>query len=151
MARHCFHRFFPQAGADLAQSYNDEDGYPPVSSEILRLSSAFPFGIDDNAEKTLDFLFENLPPEPRAWSLCETYMEQATWAFSPIRREELIDEILSPIYKVIKEKNASGFYPPHSISAHKLAAMFFVFTLGALVDLTLEPCQSLSIASIRHI
>lgn len=127
------------AGADLAQSYNDEDGCPPVSSEISRLSSAFPFGIDDNAEKTMDFLFENLPPEPRAWSLCETYMEQATWAFRPIRREELIDEILSPIYKVVKEKNTSGFYPPNSVSAHKLAAMFLVFSLGALVDLTLEP------------
>jgi hypothetical protein len=99
----------------------------------------------------MDFLFENLPPEPRAWSLCETYMEQATWAFRPIRREELIDEILSPIYKVIKVKNTSGFYPPHSVSAHKLAAMFLVFALGALVDLTLEPCRCFLIASIRHI
>jgi len=78
-------------------------------------------------------------------------MEQATWAFKPIRREELIDEILSPIYKVIKEKNVAGVYPSHSISAHKLAAMFLVFALGALVDLTLEPCQCLLIASIRRL
>lgn len=113
----------------------------PVSLEVSRLSAAFPFGSEENLDKQLEFLFDQLPAEPRAWTLCETYMEQATWAFRPIKREELIDEILSPIYKVVKDKSATGSYMLNNVSAHKLAVMFHVFSLGALVDLTLEPCE----------
>lgn len=83
-------------------------------------------------------MFEHLPAEPRAWSLCETYMEQATWAFRPIRREELIDDMLSPVYKVVKDRTQLSSSP---VSAHKLAALYLVFSVGALVDLTLEPCR----------
>ncbi|KAF8974208.1 fungal-specific transcription factor domain-containing protein [Flammula alnicola] len=129
------------AGAALAQSAGDDDYYAPVSLEIARLSASFPFGADGNVDKPLDFLFDHLPPEPRAWSLCETYMEQSTWAFRPLNREELIDEILSPIYKVVKQKQTTGSYTLHAVSAHKLAVMFLIFSVGALVDLTLQPCS----------
>ncbi|KAF9482496.1 hypothetical protein BDN70DRAFT_875065 [Pholiota conissans] len=127
------------AGAALTHPGSEDDFYLPVSLEIARLSAAFPFGTDESIDKPLEYLFDQLPPEPRAWTLCETYMEQATWAFRPIKREELIDEILSPIYKVVKEKKSSGSYAFDTVSAHRLAVMFHVFALGALVDLTLEP------------
>lgn len=65
-------------------------------------------------------------------------MEQATWAFRPIRRDELIDDMLSPVYKVVKDRTLLS---SNSVSAHKLAALYFVFSAGALVDLTLEPCR----------
>lgn len=123
---------------------NDDDYYLPVSLEIARLSASFPFGTEESIDKPLEYLFDQLPPEPRAWTLCETYMEQATWAFRPIKREELIDEILTPIYKVVKEKKSTGTYAFHTVSAHRLAVMFLVFALGALVDLTLEPCKQIS-------
>lgn len=67
-------------------------------------------------------------------------MEQATWIFRPIKREELIDDILSPVYKAVKEKQTTGVLNPN-VTAHKLATMFLVFAVGALVDLTLEPCK----------
>ncbi|KAF8913807.1 hypothetical protein CPB84DRAFT_1811319 [Gymnopilus junonius] len=128
-----------EAGADLEPSVLEDDCLSaPISLEIARLSASFPFGSDESVDKPMDFLFEHLPPEPRAWSLCETYMEQATWMFRPIKREELIDDILSPIYKTIKEKQATGVFNP-TVTAHKLATMFLVFAMGALVDLTLEP------------
>ncbi|KJA29960.1 hypothetical protein HYPSUDRAFT_210788 [Hypholoma sublateritium FD-334 SS-4] len=129
------------AGAALTPAGIDDDYYMPVSLEVSRLSAAFPFGTEENLDKQLEFLFDQLPEEPRAWTLCETYMEQATWAFRPIKREELIDEILSPIYKAVKDKSATGSYTLNNVSAHKLAVMFHVFSLGALVDLTLEPCN----------
>uniref|UniRef100_A0A8H8CL84 Xylanolytic transcriptional activator regulatory domain-containing protein n=1 Tax=Psilocybe cubensis TaxID=181762 RepID=A0A8H8CL84_PSICU len=127
-----------EAGADLEQLETgvEDETYIPISREIARLSASFPFGAQDNIDKPLDFMLEHLPPEPRAWSLCETYMEQATWAFRPIRRDELIDDMLSPVYKVVKDRSLLSTSP---VSAHKLAALYFVFSAGALVDLTLEP------------
>ncbi|PPQ67833.1 hypothetical protein CVT26_007080, partial [Gymnopilus dilepis] len=127
------------AGADLEPSSLEDDCISaPISLEVARLSASFPFGSDESIDKPIEFLFEHLPPEPRAWSLCETYMEQATWIFRPIKREELIDDILSPVYKAVKEKQTTGVLNPN-VTAHKLATMFLVFAVGALVDLTLEP------------
>ncbi|KDR83850.1 hypothetical protein GALMADRAFT_1339423 [Galerina marginata CBS 339.88] len=129
-----------EAGADLAPSSYDDEWYAPVSLEIARLSAAFPFGADGSVDRPMEFLFEHLPPEPRAWSLCETYLEHSTWAFRPIKRDELIDDILSPIYKTVKEKQTIGTFTS-TVTAHKLATMFLIFAAGALVDLTLEPCK----------
>ncbi|KAF8980537.1 hypothetical protein BDQ17DRAFT_1549786 [Cyathus striatus] len=62
------------AGAEIEQS-PDED--LPVSQEIARFSACFPFGSDGNLETAYDLLFDHLPNQPWAWSLCETYMEHA--------------------------------------------------------------------------
>lgn len=130
-----------QAGAELEESTEEDyySNYSPVSTEIARLSAAFPFGADGSIEKGLDLLFEYLPSQPRAWSLCETYMEQAAWSFRPIKRDQIIDDILSPVYKIVKEKQFLGSTNDRAISPHRLAVLFLVFALGALVDLTLEP------------
>lgn len=117
------------------------DDIPQVSLEIARLGNSFPFGAENNAEKTMDLLFNYLPSHARASSLCETYMEHGTWVFRPIKRDEIIDDIFAPIYKSMKERQATGSMGPHCISPHKLAVLFLVFALGALVDLTLEPCE----------
>ncbi|KAG6855100.1 hypothetical protein C0991_006029 [Blastosporella zonata] len=135
------------AGAELDKIASGVENDPvlvEVSPEISQLSSAFPFGANDSSEKlekALDLLFGYLPSQPRAWSLCETYMEHASWVFRPIKRDEIIDEILSPIYKSLKERRGSDSPDPHTIFPHKLAVLFLVFALGALVDLTLEPCE----------
>jgi len=112
-----------------------------IPPEVLKLSAAFPFGNWYNFEQQLDVIFEYLPPEPRAWSLCETYIEQASWGFRPIKRDELIEDVLSPIYKAVKLKNASQCFDHLKLSPHKFAVLFAVFGSGALVDLTLEPCE----------
>jgi hypothetical protein len=107
------------------------------------MSNAFPFGTprrDAIAEEAFDTLYSFLPPQPRAWSLCETYMEHASWAFRPLRRDELIDDILTPIYKAARTRQDSNDKPV--ISPHKMAVLFTVFALGAFMDLTLPPLNA---------
>lgn len=93
----------------------------------------------------MDKLETFLPPRPRAWALCETYLEQFTWWFRPIKREELIDEILMPIYKSIADPNKVAYHRNHDRESgrcpHLLATLFMVLAVGALVDLTLPACS----------
>lgn len=69
-------------------------------------------------------------------------MEQAAWIFRPIGREEMVDDILTPVYRNLKEFRASGNHQVlDSVSPHKLAVLYILFSMGALVDLTLDPCK----------
>lgn len=131
---------FGQTGAEMDMSALEHDQTPRVSAEITGLSR-FPFAIEESTGVTLELILNHLPPQPRAWSLYETYMEHASWIFQPLRREEMIDEILSPVYKAMKDKQTNSPSAIESISPHKLAVLFLIFTLGALVDLTLDPCK----------
>ncbi|KAJ6538585.1 fungal-specific transcription factor domain-containing protein [Mycena sp. CBHHK59/15] len=130
------------AGAEMEMSSStDYEELPPLSVEIARLSNSFPFSAGGPPGRALDLLFEYLPEQPRAWSLCETYMEQCAWQFRPINREEMIDDFLTPIYKAVRERRnwTSDADYPHTLSPHRMAVLFMLFALGALVDLTLEP------------
>ncbi|KAI4526067.1 hypothetical protein K525DRAFT_233716 [Schizophyllum commune Loenen D] len=127
------------AGAELEPPIDEDDDYSPLAAEIARLSSSFPFN-DGFAvtERTLDLLYTYLPEQPRAWTLCETYLEHAAWSFRPLKRDEIIDDLLTPVYK-LKKQRATDPTVPHSVSAHKLAVLYCLFAIGALVDLTLPP------------
>ncbi|KAJ7507700.1 fungal-specific transcription factor domain-containing protein [Mycena galericulata] len=133
---------FYLSGAELEMASSaDDDDFPSLGVEIARLSNSFPFSAGGPPGRALDLLFDYLPEQPRAWSLCETYMEQCAWQFRPISREEIIDDFLTPIYKSLRDMrswNGEGDFP-HTISPHRMAVMFMLFGLGALVDLTLEP------------
>ncbi|KAJ7276302.1 hypothetical protein B0H12DRAFT_13960 [Mycena haematopus] len=130
------------AGAEMEMSSShDFPEFPPLSVEIARLSNSFPFCAGGPPGRPLDLLFDCLPEQPRAWSLCETYLEQCAWQFRPIAREEMVDDFMTPIYKSLRERrnwNSEADFP-HTISPHKMAVLFMFFALGALVDLTLEP------------
>jgi hypothetical protein len=102
----------------------------------MRLSNSFPFGFPAAIEEALDLMYEFLPPQPRAWSLCEIYYEHVTFVFNPIKREELINEILSPVYKFLKSRENGTPELIHPVSPHQLAVLFIVFALGTLTDLT---------------
>jgi hypothetical protein len=133
-------KYSGQAGSEMDMSALEHDKTPRVSAEITGLSR-FPFGFEEPTRARLELILGYLPPQPRAWSLYETYMEHSSWIFRPLKRDEMIDEILSPIYKYMKDKQTFGSSAIESISPHKLAVLFLVFTLGALLDLTLEPCK----------
>jgi hypothetical protein len=94
------------------------------------------------SQDALAILYSFLPPQPRAWSLCETYYEHAAWFFNPIKRDELINDILSPVYKSLKAQRDSGMDSTPQISPHQLAVLYIVFALGTLTDLTLPPLHS---------
>ncbi|KAH7887837.1 fungal-specific transcription factor domain-containing protein [Phlebopus sp. FC_14] len=132
--------------AELGSSSTQIDELPQVSSEVARLASVLPFGKGGftDTEKTrevLDSLYNLLPPYPRATTLCETYMENAAWIFRPISREELIDEILAPVYVLAQNRNKNS-EPRAEVSPHTLAVLYMVFSHGALTDLTLPPYNS---------
>ncbi|RXW14395.1 hypothetical protein EST38_g11457 [Candolleomyces aberdarensis] len=127
------------AGANLEEDSDVDDEVPPdISSEIARIFASIPFEEKGNQEMAINLLFDRLPPQTRASALCETYLEQAAWAFRPIKRDELMEEVFGPVYKALRERQSSG-NPIAWFSPHKLSVVFLIFALGALVDLTLEP------------
>lgn len=58
---------------------------------------------------------------------------------SVISRDELVDEILTPLYNLHSGngERLQGEPSNEGISAHKIALLFLVLALGALVDLTI--------------
>jgi hypothetical protein len=122
----------------------EEQSQLKVTPSMMRIATTFPFssGYAPNSElyrQSMNILFSCLPPRPRAWALCETYLEQASWIFRPLKRDELIDDVLTPIYNAKKEREDPNSEGPHDISSHKMAVLFMIFAQGALVDLTLPP------------
>lgn len=119
---------------------------PELDFDLEKWSYTFPFNIcSDDFEAFMDKLETHLPPQMRAWSLCESYLEQFSWWFRPIKRDELIDEILTPIYRRTTTDGQSTYHRKADADAgrcpHLLATLFLVLAVGALVDLTLPPCS----------
>lgn len=122
---------------------------PELPAELANLHLAFPLSyVDERLETYLDQLEALLPPRPRAWALCETYLAHFTWWSRPIKRDELIDDILTPIYNSLKPTATGervGYRAGGSDASrcpHLLAVLYLVFAVGALVDLTLSPCSA---------
>ncbi|TDL25159.1 hypothetical protein BD410DRAFT_743893 [Rickenella mellea] len=108
---------------------------------------------------------ESLPPYERAWTLCETYLEQASWVVRFVQRQQLIDELLIPIYnnKPNTAPDTTGSQIGVDLtSTHDLALLLMVFATGSLFDLTLPPdndqayefyeraCRLVSMDSVAH-
>ncbi|TFK28831.1 hypothetical protein FA15DRAFT_664908 [Coprinopsis marcescibilis] len=124
------------AGADLdTQETGEEDLPAEISVRIAEILAT-----EGNTDKAMDLLFDHLPDQPRASSLIEAYLEHAAWSSNPVRRDEIVEDIFSPTYKALKARHAPDM-PVANFSPHKLAVLYMVLALGALVDLTLEPCS----------
>ncbi|KAK0461217.1 fungal-specific transcription factor domain-containing protein [Desarmillaria tabescens] len=108
---------------------------------IHRLSPNFP--LDNSSgwdiEQSLEILYGFLPSKHRAWSLCETFHEHGIAGNLIMERSEIIAELLTPIYRYLGDGKQHRQGKPPPLSCHKLAVLFLVFGLGALVDLTLPP------------
>lgn len=135
-----------QAGAQMEPANVGGEELPTVPVEVSRLSDAFPFGVEESSEAILEILINHLPPQTRAWSLCETYLEHVAWTFRPLKRDEIVDEILLPIYRSIKGRESEPAADALlAVSPHKLGVLFMIFAVGALLDLTLEACKTLAL------
>ncbi|TBU24176.1 fungal-specific transcription factor domain-containing protein [Dichomitus squalens] len=145
--------FGRSAGSEtmLAQAVSaDEEGspVPSIEPELANLAIAFPVSIIEEGTDALMLKLEaHLPPQPRAWALCETYLEHLTWWCRPIKRDELINDILIPIYNCKKDPSKNVYHRDGTTDEegrcpHLLSVLFFVFALGSLVDLTLPPCSA---------
>lgn len=93
-----------------------------------------------------------LPSHERAWALCESYLGHGALFFRPIQREELMNTFLPGVYNTASARVTSRVAadaspredsedpaPADSSSPHALATCFFLFALGALLDLNLGP------------
>ncbi|KAF7979209.1 hypothetical protein HWV62_43150 [Athelia sp. TMB] len=140
--------FGPSAGSETLFSTNEKpepSTFQPEASipELLNdLAGNFFMGggyaTDSRVYKNaMALLFDALPPSPRAWSLCEIFLEFFSWNCQLVRREDLIEDFLTPIYNAKKESGSSIHDEASQISPHKLAFLFLVFAQGALMDLTL--------------
>lgn len=141
-----------QAGAELSGTNTGPssapiDNLPQISAEISHLASFIPFNLadvtdEDKRVQLLDTLLNLLPDYPRATTLCETYLENSAFIFRPITREELIDEVLAPVYTFDQDRKAGISEDKNDLSPHTLSVLFMVFAHGALTDLTLPPFNS---------
>lgn len=118
-----------------------------MSADLENIGLSFPLAIvDDGHDAILDRLEAQLPPRPRAWSLCEAYIAHFTWWFRPIKRDELVDDIMTPIYTTVNTGRPRQWHHPSELDSgrcpHLLAVLYFVLAIGALVDLTLPACSA---------
>ncbi|KAJ8076435.1 hypothetical protein PM082_000858 [Marasmius tenuissimus] len=91
---------------------------------------------------SLSVIIDYLPENARARSLCEVFLTQTSWSPRLVMRDELIDDILTPVYAYIESKlthRAPIEDEALPVSPHRLAVLFLVLALGTLVDPTLKP------------
>ena len=77
----------------------------------------------------------HLPSYERASALCEAYLENLSWFFRPIEREQIMEELIPSVYK----KRCQYADATADVDYHELSALLMVFSVGAVADLTLEP------------
>ncbi|KAK1236174.1 hypothetical protein PQX77_000583 [Marasmius sp. AFHP31] len=124
-----------------------QPAHPHVSSDIKRLSRFFPFMDGPQSDSDLlKVMIGYLPDNTRARSLCEVYLTQALWSPRLIMRDELIDDILTPIYAYIESSIHEADLSlveskpiPIPLSPHRLAVLFLVLAIGLLLDSSIPP------------
>ena len=141
-------------------SDDDQDTVPmplDMFTEVQKLAELFPFTskIRPDPHK-LEFLETFLPSMDAALQLCTSYVNHATFFFRPIKRDELFEILLPEVYNAAARRRAvrldagsspgSDFDDGHSntqrSAPHALASLYFIFALGALLDLERAPFNS---------
>lgn len=130
--------FGRSAGAEsLLHSHDpaDELTLPPELGDFPALVATFDAWNSD-ARQVLQALEASLPPITRAWSLCEAYYEYSAF-FRPVKRDEFVDHFMTPLYAALRENAEPGSIAERM--PHKLAVVYLLFAMGALMDLTQPP------------
>ncbi|KAI6106042.1 fungal-specific transcription factor domain-containing protein [Pisolithus croceorrhizus] len=76
----------------------------------------------------------HLPSEERALYLTETYVEQASWLFQSVSKDQILLELLPAHYV-----NGASHVTQTGNNPHRLGLLFLVFAIGALLDPNQEP------------
>ncbi|EPQ54336.1 hypothetical protein GLOTRDRAFT_139640 [Gloeophyllum trabeum ATCC 11539] len=132
-------------GADMEGAPPRRDDSASTQDELSRILGKLPQDFLGNAsDEILELVWNELPPQARAWSLCETYFEHASWFFNCVTRDEIVNEMIAPVYKMVKDRTRPDFNPRDmsSVGPHTIAVLYFTFAVGALMDLTLPAYNS---------
>ncbi|TCD68013.1 hypothetical protein EIP91_011624 [Steccherinum ochraceum] len=122
-----------------------ESERPKVEDDFDNLAFTFPLQLpiaQDGVNNLLRRLECELPPQTRAWELCETYLSHFAWWFRPIKRDELLNDVASPIYRYAGDMTSNEGYRGDVRCPHLLAVLYLALAVGALVDLALPPCSA---------
>ncbi len=84
-------------------------------------------------KQNLNTIRDYLPPWDRALVMAESYLDNATWLFRNINRQQLINEMLPAIYG----KLGTASTPDDYSGPHDLALLFSVFALGSVLEANL--------------
>jgi hypothetical protein len=128
---------------------NHDDGLIALPQEVDDLSNTLPMlTLRRPNVRSLEILDAFLPDRAKALNLSNNYLNHAIFFFRPIKHEELLDSLLPHVYNTAEARlhaTASGqsATEPAAIDdsalPHALASLFFVFSLGALLDINLPP------------
>ena len=125
--------------------------------EVQKVADLFPFTSKTRPNlNKLELLEAYLPSMDEALDLCNCYIDHGTYFFRPIQRDELFDILLPGVYNAAAGRRAvrldDGSSPPSDIeeghsnmkrsAPHALASLYFIFSLGALLDLERPPFNS---------
>lgn len=139
---------------DSSSDDEDEENCIALTPELEKIANLFPFTIKNRPNThTLELLESLLPSHERAWSLSDCYLNHAAYFFRPIKRAELLNVYIPSVYSTASSRtnarvaadspdtddHSSGSESVDNTSPHALATLFFVFALGALLDLNLPP------------
>ncbi|KAH8114455.1 fungal-specific transcription factor domain-containing protein [Phellopilus nigrolimitatus] len=141
-------------GSPRSARENDRDMMSPLPAQVEHLSQSFPFTpLYVPVHKIQTLIEDKLPSYERASALAEAYLENLSWFFRPIGREQIMEELIPTVYKrrrasPLSTPDSNSSMDPHSAGGdasradpHALGLLLMVFALGAVVDLTLAPCN----------
>ena len=151
-----------QKADDEGEDSSDEnqDTFPSpldMFEEVQKMAELFPFTSKNRQNlNKIELLETFLPSMDEALDLCNCYIDHATFFFRPIKRDELFDTLLPGVYNAAAGRRAvrlddgsspsSDFEEGHSnmkrSTPHALASLYFIFSLGALLDLKRPPFNS---------
>ncbi|KAG6848803.1 hypothetical protein H0H93_013878, partial [Arthromyces matolae] len=106
------------------------------SAELLALfSSSFPFTPLGSPEGVQGLIASHLPSYLTATILVQTYLQQCSWLFHGVTKEQL-EEMVEEIYSRADPRPAEEPVnrESHYSGPHDLALLFIIFAVGALVQ-----------------
>ncbi|KIY43676.1 hypothetical protein FISHEDRAFT_9564, partial [Fistulina hepatica ATCC 64428] len=142
-----------------AGTYSAKSSSTTLPREITRLAGSFPFlspthdhrpGLStcSSPEDLRSMIISRLPSLPRAYKLCESWIDHGSLFFRPLRPEQILnDDFLRTFYRQEEESedaddnmsDPTGRHKTESYpNPHALAAFFIILAIGSLLDITLS-------------
>ncbi|EAU81161.2 hypothetical protein CC1G_10448 [Coprinopsis cinerea okayama7 len=134
----------------MAEDSEEDEGQEgempiPLSPEIEQMDNMVP--LLSHREPTPQLLqhFDSfLPSREKATALCEVYLLHGTFFFRPVKRDELYDVLLPSVYQGALLRSQGQPAMEEDGAPHATATLFFIFSLGALLDVQLTPYNALA-------